>query len=144
MGGFILTNLGNDIFSKSESDTVNDYLTKIVPPSKKYEYILGQAGDDSAPIEAGLYIYAPDTNDGKEYPHYLFEKDERVYDLWLDNLLVDAETMCKVLIISGVDPFAEWLKQTRYDQNETVINREQRTWHGLMAVVGALLNLDNM
>ncbi len=107
VGGLILTNLNIDIFSNPDGEIVVEYLARTVPDCMKYEYMMDWSGDGSAPIEVGFYIYDPDTNDGKEYTHFLFKKDDKCYDLWLDNLLVDGETMCDILIVSGVDPLAE-------------------------------------
>ena len=107
VGGFILTNLNSDIIRNPDEEIIVEYLAGTVPSSMKYEYMMGWAEDDSSPIEVGFYIYDPDTNEGKEYTHYLFKKDDKCYDLWLDKLLVDGETMCEILIVSGVDPLAE-------------------------------------
>ena len=108
-GGFVLTGLSTEIFNCSEDDALINYLESYVTPPLDYEYMMGYGGGDPSYIEISLNILDMGTRTAHEYQHYLFEKNDECYDMWFDNELIDGETRCQILIITGIDKTAEYI-----------------------------------
>lgn len=108
VGGVILTSLGVDVISNPTSDIIMAYLESFVTPPLVYEYMMGYSENNPTMLEISLNIVDLKTSASHEYKHYLFERENICYDMWLDAEKVDGETMCHILISTGIDKFAEF------------------------------------
>lgn len=99
VGGIELSELTASDVTGENSDNVMYYLMDSFHMTRNIEYIATHWGKTLA-VDLEKH-----TEDGDEelYGHYFFEKDQRIYHLWLDRSIVDPDAEQQFKSITGID-----------------------------------------
>lgn len=102
LGGIAITDLDPDGIADTDNTALRQYLESFAPLPLTYEYISMYCDtDDRAYTNITLRINNPETGSSSNYHHYLFEKDDKCYDLWMDDACMDEEEQ-RVLVRSVI------------------------------------------
>ena len=92
VGGIVLTDIEGKSMEKLDDDSLFRYIDSCAPMPLIGEWISMFFEEDGYSfISVNLKITDPETNTITNFSHTLFMKEEGVYDLWLDDALVDEE-----------------------------------------------------
>ena len=92
VGGMTLTDIEGKRMDKLEDDSLFRYIDSCAPMPLIGEWISMYFEEDGHSIICvNLKVTDPESNSVSNYSHTLFMKEEGVYDLWLDDSLVDEE-----------------------------------------------------
>ena len=92
VGGITLTDIEGKSMKKLDDDSLFRYIDSCAPMPLIGEWIsMFFEEDGHSFICVNLKITDPETNAVTNFSHTLFMKEEGVYDLWLDDSLVDEE-----------------------------------------------------
>ena len=92
VGGMTLTDIKGKSMKKLDDDSLFRYMDSCAPMPLIGEWIsMYFEVDGHSIICVNLKVTDPETNVIANYSHTLFMREEGVYDLWLDDSLVDEE-----------------------------------------------------
>lgn len=91
LGGLRLTDLGTNL-KKVEDTLLYRYIDSLAPAPLIPEFMaMYWDQDDLCYIHVTLKITDPDTETVQNHTHYLFLRSGGIYDLWLDDALLDED-----------------------------------------------------
>ena len=92
VGGITLTDIEGKSMKKLDDDSLFRYIDSCAPMPLIGEWISMFFEEDGySIIRVNLKITDPETNAVTNFSHNLFMKEEGVYDLWLDDAVVDED-----------------------------------------------------
>lgn len=91
VGGLRLTELGSDL-EKVEDDLLYRYIDSLAPAPLMAEFMaMYWDQEDLCYIGVTLKITDPEANTVQNHSHYLFLRSGGIYDLWLDDAILDED-----------------------------------------------------
>lgn len=107
VGGLVRTNLDVDCIENGIRDAaykkaVDAYLETYAAPPLGYEYMMSYWEGERPRIDVAFNTLDPETKERHDFRHYLFEKDETLFDMWVDSELVDEITGAQLLDTVGI------------------------------------------
>lgn len=107
VGGFARTDLDvdcieNGIRDAAKQKAVGAYLETYAAASLEYEYMMSYWEGKQPRIDVAFNTLDLETKERHDFRHYLFEKDEVLFDMWLDSELVDEGTGAQLMDTVGI------------------------------------------
>lgn len=103
LGGIVITDLNPDRIADTDNTALRQYLETFAPLPLTYEYISMYCDtDDRTYTNITFRVNDPETGSSSNYHHYLFKKDDKCYDLWIDDAYTDEEE--QRMLVSSVIP----------------------------------------
>lgn len=112
VGGIIRTDLDTsvllDFMTSFELGDVLDYLRQYVPDGYDLEYM----ASINNTLNLDFILVNLETMETREFKHVFFEKNEAIYDLWLDTRYLSGKDICEILVSTEIDPSANYVGET--------------------------------
>lgn len=98
IGGIVFTNLNNGKIADIDKIELRKYLDSFAPSPLTYEYVAMYFSDNFDYVAINFVVTEPETDEKTYYHHYLFEKGDGCYDLWLMDEFVDENEQNELLV----------------------------------------------
>lgn len=102
VGGFVRTGLDVNCMGGANKKAVDVYLETYAAAPLECEYMMSYWEGKQPRIDVAFNTLDLETKERHDFRHYLFEKDEVLFDMWLDSELVDEGTGAQLMDTVGI------------------------------------------
>lgn len=99
VGGFMRTDLDVACIDTQDFDTIFAYLKTYTAPNETFEFFMDHW---TSCLNVVVKITNTQTSESYEQYHHLFEKDGACYDMWLDGLYVERDSVEEFVDAVGI------------------------------------------